>query len=1118
MHRSGTSLVARAVNLLGWSLGDEDELIPPADDNPKGFWESSPIVSFNDLLLSRLGGSWDAPPSLPSGWEHSEELPTPEQAGEMLDRVFGDVSRRGWKDPRTSLLIPYWQRVIEIEHSIIVLRHPLEVAGSLSARSRIDSDWSHYLWLRYTAAAVSSAIDPTLVIYDEVLADPARWFETLGTSLGITVSPEAHAAFLEHADPALRHHERPAEPTSDLGTLAVEVFESLKSRSAEPMQWLDGLARAEFSDTGDARVAAMATVHDQLSRTRTAVAPLVPLQARTRSMARTLSRTELRSNRLARERDRLAADLEAAKTAKGEAQAAMAKAIQSADERELALREHLAKSNSALAVARQRAKKAERNLRRLKGRRSVRLALRAADLVRPAFRLRRRQRNRQSARGRDRGPVPRARRLTDVQSPFHDRVRPLVEDGSRDLIKAWDASEDVIDALSSTGTGSEPLVSIVMPTWNRRDVIGDAITSVLAQTYENWELLVCDDGSEDNTRAAVRRFKDDRIHYRLLPKGGAARARNAGLAESRGELIAYLDSDNVWHPRFLETQVAVMEAHPGRWCAYSKYLDVIVDGETLELSKFSALPFHYDRLSKRNFIDLNTVVHRRVLYEELGGFDESLVRQQDWDLLLKYAFLRDPFYIDSFLLLYRRNQDWDQITYAHKGEPTAPATIAATVAGYYTTGLPTRSDDTPPSLSIVTWDICRNHFSKAYNLAEAAAERMDVRLVGFRFFDEPIFQPYANATPDFKTNYFDGGDFPTWASALARAVAVAGRSDVVYAVKPRLPSLGVALLANHNFARPIVLESNDLEAVVTTPRPGQEASPPIDLASVDPADPGLLNPYGDLWTGIMEGLAARIPLRATHNSVLDNHFGGGAIWIRNPKDERHYDPTRHDRSAVRRRLGFGDTDRVILFGGMVRRHKGVFDLLPLLDAHPDYRLLVVGSRSTPDEARLREQAGERVTFVEAVDRNEMAAINLASDAVVLWLDPTVPASQYQMPYKLTDALAMGVPVVANDIGDLGRLAQGGFLRLAEFGDQAALADTLDDIFKDQEATDKMTAAGRRLYIREFSYDAVRHNLAMIGRTAMQQSEPLEVAGEFAEFFSRFYSTFSDQLISHGEQR
>jgi hypothetical protein len=179
-----------------------------------------------------------------------------------------------------------------------------------------------------------------------------------------------------------------------------------------------------------------------------------------------------------------------------------------------------------------------------------------------------------------------------------------------------------------------PRVSIVMPTRDRAACIAEAIASVQAQQYENWELFVIDDGSRDATRAVVEPFlADARVHYHAIAPSGPSAARNAALREARGEFIAYLDSDNLWYPGFLQAAVAALAANPQAGLLYG-VLATEAHGSELQLQ---LEPFDRARLERVNYIDLNVVLHRRALYDALGGFDETLARAVDWDLLLRYS-------------------------------------------------------------------------------------------------------------------------------------------------------------------------------------------------------------------------------------------------------------------------------------------------------------------------------------------------------------------------------------------------------------------------------------------------------------------------------------------------
>ncbi|MBE9187208.1 glycosyltransferase [Microcoleus sp. LEGE 07076] len=253
------------------------------------------------------------------------------------------------------------------------------------------------------------------------------------------------------------------------------------------------------------------------------------------------------------------------------------------------------------------------------------------------------------------------------QSLFYESVWQLSRQtpNYQDLISEFINSESkLIDLLSIYNFYDQeiPVVSIIMPTYNRSYIIAEGIQSIIEQTYENWELFVCDDGSTDNTRAIVEQFQDPRIHYLQLKKANGSVARNVGVRFSQGKYISYLDSDNLWHPQYLWICIQTLEKQPHSMCCYTGYLDTEFNLARLELKKLCYKPFDYYQLLDRNFIDLNSFVHRRSLYEWIGGFDESLVRLQDWDLILRYTLLFPPLMIKNYLVFYRRSTAWNQVT------------------------------------------------------------------------------------------------------------------------------------------------------------------------------------------------------------------------------------------------------------------------------------------------------------------------------------------------------------------------------------------------------------------------------------------------------------------------
>lgn len=201
-----------------------------------------------------------------------------------------------------------------------------------------------------------------------------------------------------------------------------------------------------------------------------------------------------------------------------------------------------------------------------------------------------------------------------------------------------------------------PRVSIVIPLYNSVQYIREAIESALAQTFRDFEVIVVDDGSTDGSAAVVCGF-GDAVRYVYQPNAGVSVAMNHGMALSRGELIAFLDNDDVWLPRKLERQVAFLDRRPA--CALVN-CDLQYISETGErLDRF--LPGvnrsePYVRLFQKGFVFMSSAVMiRRMVYEKVGGFDEEFVAAglQEVEWLARVLDCTEMGYIPEVLALYR---------------------------------------------------------------------------------------------------------------------------------------------------------------------------------------------------------------------------------------------------------------------------------------------------------------------------------------------------------------------------------------------------------------------------------------------------------------------------------
>lgn len=212
-------------------------------------------------------------------------------------------------------------------------------------------------------------------------------------------------------------------------------------------------------------------------------------------------------------------------------------------------------------------------------------------------------------------------------------------------------------------------VSIIMPTWNRAAVIGRAIDSVLRQNYKNYELIISDDGSTDDTEKIIKKnyAKEARIKYIKLSHSGVSRARNIGLKESTGHLIAYLDSDNMWLDNYLLLMVNSFVENPGVNTMYCglRVMDNVAKAYYTRLRE-------YDRKSLliRNYIDLNIFMHKRSHFDLFGGFDEQLPPLEDWELIIRYTQDAPPFLLNCCLANYYVEKDLEHITVTEWADET----------------------------------------------------------------------------------------------------------------------------------------------------------------------------------------------------------------------------------------------------------------------------------------------------------------------------------------------------------------------------------------------------------------------------------------------------------------
>jgi glycosyltransferase involved in cell wall biosynthesis len=201
---------------------------------------------------------------------------------------------------------------------------------------------------------------------------------------------------------------------------------------------------------------------------------------------------------------------------------------------------------------------------------------------------------------------------------------------------------------SSSADG--PLVSVILPTYNRYDFLGQSIGSVLGQSYRNIELIVVDDGSTDATEDLVRSLRVP-VRYVCQENRGVAAARNRGLAEAQGELIAFQDSDDLWHPAKLDLEVRLLHSRPAVGVVYTSHRIIDLENNVIG-GRWKQL--HSGRITealfRSMFIIMPSTVVRRSVVDRVGQFNTALRINSDYEYWLRASLVTEFAAIEESLV------------------------------------------------------------------------------------------------------------------------------------------------------------------------------------------------------------------------------------------------------------------------------------------------------------------------------------------------------------------------------------------------------------------------------------------------------------------------------------
>lgn len=199
--------------------------------------------------------------------------------------------------------------------------------------------------------------------------------------------------------------------------------------------------------------------------------------------------------------------------------------------------------------------------------------------------------------------------------------------------------------------GTLPLISVVIPTYNRADCLERSIRSVLTQTFHDFELIVVDDGSTDETPAILRKFAHA-LRPLFQPHRGVSAARNRGIREARGRLLAFLDSDDEWLPEKLSRQVALFNPERPLFICHTNEIwmrnGTLVPQKAIHRKQGGAF---FPRALARCLISPSSVMLSRELLDQVGWFDESLPAAEDYDLWLRITAFHEVMFVPEPLII-----------------------------------------------------------------------------------------------------------------------------------------------------------------------------------------------------------------------------------------------------------------------------------------------------------------------------------------------------------------------------------------------------------------------------------------------------------------------------------
>ena len=1036
MHRSGTSAITRALAALGAHVGTAEELTSPNAENPHGFFERRDARQICNELLRRSGSDWWKVSYFDADIAASSSMQG--QRAQISDLITEMDKHGTWaiKEPRLCFLLPIFRQFLRDPAIVLIVRNPLEVARSLRRRHGFSTQVGLALWEAYNIAALKNSVrfPRVVIVYHELVSNPTGTIRRLCKELLALGVEGLHAGGAEEAVDATLYRERTGD--AELLDFTTEAQKKLWAALAN-----GGL---ESPPTKLSPSALLALREFEADETARQAAELEKGQAFAEKLAARDAASKGLSARVAKQLS--------------EAAAASAKfATRDVEAKELAAKLERQQTESAEVTATAAARLAEIGLLtdQLKHHKAEAeyLTAKLQSLEREIARLT------NSASWRITAPI------RSIASSY---VRLLT---SSRLLRG---SEQKRDAAHSGGN---------VP-------IGEDRTIVLKSGLfdEDWYLA--------QYAVAEESESDPVLHY-----------LNAGAGQGYDP-----------HPLFntdwyLERNPDVRAAGINPLVHYLRF----GANEGCDPHPLFDSGWYLSRYPDVAQTGMNPLVHY-VRHGGSEGRDPNPVFDSDWYLaqnghvakaginpLVHYFRFgagegRNPSPAFDGKCYLEQNPDVARcgmnplahylcygLSEGRKPHPAPVADIPASASkdsNLTTSAAPAaRIPARRASVAVVGWDLGHNAAGRAYVLADLARCHFDAEMLG------PCFPAYGDGPwpplrkVDLPIRHFVAGSFEAFIRGALDAVEVKGY-DAVYVSKPRFPSLFIGLLYKLRWGSKVIVDIDDHELSFFN-NVGPLALEEF-LTSVKEED--WANPYGERWTRLGETMLDIADSITVSNPTLQHKFGGAIV--RHARDERVFDPALYDRRNVREEFGLSEDDKVVLFVGTPRPHKGIFKIAEALDrlGDPKAVLCLIGTiRYKRVRRGFESYPNARIVFHDDQPFERLPELTAMADVICILQDPAASTAQHQLPAKLTDALALKIPVLATLVPPLEDVARANAILIV---DDSSLLEKLKAALANVEILREQAQRGREYYLSEFSYAANVPRLRQAVEEAMSKESPI----------------------------